>query len=102
MEEAAENQVNVNNADAARIGGSASSNSLFFTKLRKYNGDIQEDLNTWLREFERCCLIANRTDALVKGQYLMLCVGGRAKAVLEDLEAEQAEAQNFTVLSDKL
>ena len=63
-------------------------NSLFFTKLTKFSGHISEDLNTWIREFERCCLITNKTEELVKGQYLMFCVGGRAKAVLDDFEAE--------------
>ena len=92
---------NAGNVVPANSGGS-SSNNLFFTKLRKFNGDITEDLNTWIREFERCCLIANKTEDLVKGQYLMLCVGGRAKAVLDDLEAGLGVAQNYTALVAKL
>ena len=81
---------------------SSHSSNLFFTQLRKFTGVISDDLTTWLREFERCCVIANKTDDLVKGQYLMLCVGGRAKAVLDDFEAENGTAQNFTALLEKL
>ena len=87
---------------ALNAHGNSSSNNLFFMKLKKYNGDLSEDLSTWLREFERCCLIAHKTDMLVKGQYLMLCVGGRAKAVLDDYETELGAAQNFDALVTKL
>ena len=76
--------------------------SVFFTKLEKYSGDIHEDLQTWIREFERCCIIANKQDPEVKGQYLMLCVGGRAKAVLEKFEAEINEAQEYDALKAEL
>lgn len=102
VDNAAINTTGNNAANNIMNAGNSSSNSLFFTKLRKFNGDITEDLNTWIREFERCCLIANKTDDLIKGQYLMLCVGGRAKAVLDDLEAEVGTAQTFTVLTEKL
>ena len=81
---------------------SMSSSSIFFTKLAKYKGEINEDLETWLREFARCCLIANKTEADVKGQYLMLCVEGRAKAVLEKFEAEKAEPQKYDDLVAEL
>ena len=63
------------NTDASGTSAMAtnmSTNNLFFTKLIKYTGEINEDLNTWLREFYRCCLIAGKTDDLVKGQHLML------------------------------
>ena len=74
---------------------SMSSSSIFLTKLAKYKGEITEDLETWLREFARCFLIANKTVADVKGQYLMLCVEGRAKAVLEKFETEKTEPQIY-------
>ena len=76
--------------------------SIFFTKLTKYKGEIDEDLNTWLREFERCCVIANKQDDNVKGQYLMLCVEGRAKVVLEKFEAETGEPQEYDDLVAEL
>ena len=64
------------------IKGNMTSNptatSVFFTKLSKYSGDITEDLNTWLREFNRCALIANKTGDVLKAQYLMMCLDGRA------------------------
>ena len=69
--------------------------SIFLTKLTKYKGEINEDLNTWLREFERCCVIANKQEYNVKGQYLMLCVEGRAKTVLEKFEADKGEPQKY-------
>ena len=100
------NQLTQDGGNNAVIENTAQSNpntnNLFFTKLRKFTGEITDDLNTWLREFERCCVIANKTDELVKGQYLMFRVSGRAKAVLDDLEAEAGTAQNFTVLTTKL
>ena len=90
-----------NIVEANAVGGGSSSN-VFFTKLQKYKGDINEDLSTWIREFDRCCVIANKTDDLVKGQYLMFCVCGRAKAVLEDFEAGRGAAQTYTNLIMKL
>ena len=96
-------QVNGGNNVATGGGiGSSSSSNLFFTKLKKFSGEITDDLNTWVREFERCCVIANKTDDLVKGQFLMFCIGGRAKAVLDDFEAERGESQTFTALMTKL
>ena len=80
----------------------AAASNIFFTKLVKYKGDICEDLHTWLREFERCCVIANKQEPNVKGQYLMLCVEGRAQAVLEKFETEQGAAQEFDILVAEL
>ena len=79
-----------------------SATSVFFTKLSKYSGDIKEDLSTFVREFNRCAVIANKNNDAVKGQYLMLCVAGRAKAVLENYEAEQVDQLGFDVLVAKL
>ena len=76
--------------------------SVFFTKLSKYSGDITEDLNTWLREFNRCALIANKTGDVLKAQYLMMCLDGRAKAVLENYESEQTNPVGFNALVEKL
>ena len=76
--------------------------NIFFTKLSKFRGDLSEDLNTWLREFERCCIITNKHEPEVKGQFLMLCVEGRAKAILEKLEADEGEPQDYDILVNKL
>ena len=64
---------------------SSSALSIVFTKLERFTGNNGSDLTTWIRNFERCCVIANKTDDLVKGQLMMLCVEGQALAVLEDL-----------------
>ena len=47
------------------------------------------DLHTWLKNFERCCTIAERKDDLIQGQLLMLSIDGRALAVLEQVEKER-------------
>ena len=54
-----------------------------FSKLEKFTSNRSLDLRTWLRNFERCCVIAEKKDDLVKGQILMLCVDGRARAILD-------------------
>ena len=72
----------------------SSSMSVMFTKLEKFTGE--NDLEVWLRSFERCCLIAGKQDDLVKGQLLLLFVEKQAKAVLEELEEEKGQPQKFT------
>ena len=46
--------------------------NVVFNKLEKFSGIA--DLNTLLKNFERCCVVTNKTDDLVKGQLLMLCL----------------------------
>ena len=72
----------------------ASSNLMaLFSKLEKYNGS--EDLSSWLQKFNRCCMIADKNDDVIKGQLIMLCLSGQALAVAEQLEQERQGAQTF-------
>ena len=80
----------------------ANSLGILFTKLNKFTGDNDSDLTDWLRNFERCCVIAKREDALVKGKLLMLFVEGQAKAVLEEYEEEKGAPQEYNELADRL
>ena len=73
-----------------------------FNKVEKFEGKGDKDLVSWFRLFERACTIAQKTDDLVKGQLLMLCLSGQALAVAEHLEEEQAVQQNFTQLKTRL
>ena len=67
--------------------------NVIFSKLDKFTGIGDVDLNLWLRNFEHCCAIAEKTDKLVLGQLLILCVDGRAKATLDYSEEEKSEPQ---------
>ena len=49
---------------------------ILFTQLDKFTSNEATDLATWLRNFERCCVVANKDDDTVKGQLLMLFVDG--------------------------
>ena len=74
---------------------------LLFANLEKFNGS-NADLIPWLRQFDRCCVVANKTDENVKGQLLLICCTGQAKAILENFEEEQGTAQNYTALKGVL
>ena len=56
------------------------------------------DLHTWLKNFERCCTIAEKKDDLVQGQLLMLSVEGRALAVSEQVEEEKGSQLKYSDL----
>ena len=73
-----------------------SSFNIIFSKLEKFNGDGHIDLSQWLRNFDKCCVIAEKS-----GQILMLCVDGRAKAVLDQFE-EQGDPQKYNELKKQL
>ena len=74
-----------------------------FQKLEKFSGKNNEDLTSWLRGFERCLVIAGKTDDdLVKGQLLILCLCGQALAVAERLEEEKKTPQKYADLKAKL
>ena len=75
-----------------------------FTNLGKFSSNENGvDLTGWLRQFDRCCVVANKTDDLVKGQLLMLFVEGQAEAILEELEENNDGApQNYTNCVDTL
>ena len=79
-----------------------SSFNIIFSKLEKFTGDGHIDLRQWLRNFDRCCVIAEKSDDLVVGQILMLCVDGRAKAVLDQFEEEQGDPQKYSELKKQL
>ena len=72
--------------------------NIVFSKLEKFTGNGSLDLRTWLRNFERCSVIADKKDDLVKGQILMLCVDGRPRAILDQYEEVKATPQKFTDL----
>ena len=74
---------------------------LLFANLEKFNGS-NADLIPWLRQFDRCCLVANKNEENVKGQLLLICCTGQAKAILENYEEEQGAAQNYTALKAAL
>ena len=74
---------------------------LLFANLEKFTGN-NLDLVAWLRQFDRCCVVANRTEDAVKGQLLMLCVAGQAKAILENFEEEKGAVQPFSQLKGVL
>ena len=69
--------------------------------LEKFTGG-NIDLNSWLREFDRFCVVANKTEDNVKGQLLMLRVGGQAKAILETFEDQEDGPQPYSALKAKL
>ena len=80
----------------------ANNNISIFQKVEKYSGELSDDLTSWLRGFERCCVIAGKTEDLVKGQLLLLCLTGRALAVAEGLEEQEGAQQTFTQITTKL
>ena len=48
--------------------------NIVLSKFEKFTGNGSLDLRTWLSNFERCCVNAEKKEDLVKGQMLMLCV----------------------------
>ena len=72
----------------------ATAMNFVFNKWEKFSGNA--DLNTWLKNFKRCCVVTNKTDELVKGQLLMLFAESQAKAVLEVLEEVKETQQKFS------
>ena len=79
-----------------------SSFNIIFSKLEKFTGDGNVDLRQWLRNFDRCCVIAEKSEDLVVGQILMLCVDGRAKAVLDQFEEDKGAPQKYSDLKKQL
>ena len=79
-----------------------SSFNIIFSKLEKFTGDGDINLHQWLRNFDRCCVIAEKSDDLVVGQILMLCVDGRAKAILDQFEDEKGSPQKYSELKEQL
>ncbi len=83
----------------------ATSNSYIFSTLTKFSDGNGKDLATFLKQFDRCCAVANKVDGdvPVKRQLLMLFVEGRARAALEEYEISQNGAQQtYAVLIGKL
>ena len=77
-------------------------NISIFQKLEKFSGKTDDDLSSWLRSFERCCLIAGKNDDLVKGQLLTLCLCDQALAVVDRLEAEKKHLRSSQKLKQNL
>ena len=77
---------------------SMSSFNIIVSKLEKFTGDGHVDLRQWLRNFDRCYVIAEKSDDLVVGQIFMLCVDGRAKAVIDQFEEEKGDPQKYSVV----
>ena len=44
----------------ANAGGGSGGLGLLFSNLEKFSGN--SDLVAWLRQFERCCVVANKTE----------------------------------------
>ncbi len=76
--------------------------NIVFSKLEKFTGNGNVNLNQWIKSFERCCVIADKTDDLVQGQILMLCVDGRAKTCLDQFEDAKNEPRKFSALKKQL
>ena len=74
-----------------------------FSRLPKFTGvDGGPHFHTWLKNFERCCTIAEKKDDLVQGQLLMLSVEGRVLAVLEQVEEEKGSQLKYSDLKQSL
>ena len=80
----------------------ASSQFAIFNKLDKFSGHSSMDMPSWLHSFERCYIIASKSDDLAKGQLLMMCLTGQALAVAEQLEEEKKTAQKYSALKERL
>ncbi len=81
---------------------SMSSFNVIFSKLEKFTGDGNLDLHQRLRIFDRCCVVAEKSEDLVVGQILMLCVDGCAKAILDQFEQEAGCPQKYSVLKKQI
>ena len=73
-----------------------------FNKIEKFSGRGDRDFASWLRTFDRACIIGQKSDDLVKGQLLMLCLTGQAIAVAEQLEEEKKTPQKYSELKTRL
>ena len=73
-----------------------------FNRIEKFSGKGDTDFASWLRTFDRACTIAQKTDDLVKGQLMMLCLTGQAIAAAEQLEEEKNAQQPYSALKVQL
>ena len=82
------------------------SSAYIFTTLERFSDGSTTSLTTWLKKFERCCVVGNKTDTpacKIKGQLLLLFVEERAKAILEEFEETRGGIPlDFATLSAKL
>ena len=80
--------------------------SCIFSTLERFSDGNKTGLNTWLKKFDRCCVVANKVDGdngNIKGQLLLLFVDGRARAILEEFEETQGgQPQTYDALIAKL
>ena len=76
--------------------------NIVFSKLEKLTGNANIKLSEWLKGFEHCFVITDKQDDLVRGQILMLCISGHAKACLDQLEDSKQEPQKFSALKEQL
>ena len=67
--------------------------NIIFSKLEKFTSDGNVDLCQWFRNFDKFCVIAEKSDDLVVGEILMLCVDDRAKTFLHQFEEETGDPQ---------
>ena len=84
----------------------AAQSSYIFSTLEKFSDGSNATLTSWLRKFERCCIITNKVDATgsnIKGQLLLLFVEGRARAILDEYEtSEGGHPLSYVQLAAKL
>lgn len=71
-----------------------------FSSMEKFNG--KQESASWFRNFDRCCILTQKTEENVKAQLLMLCLNGQALAVAEQFEQENNAGQTFTALKNRL
>ena len=78
--------------------------SYFFQSLKKFSDGNGAELNAFLNQFNKCCVVGNKVDGdtPVKGQLLMLNVEGRAQAALDEFELDQGAPQTYDALVAKL
>ena len=94
------NKMDEGNASSGCTSSGSNHNNVF-NRIDKFNGK-DTDLASWIRTFDHACTIANKTDDLVRGQWLMLCLTGQALAVGEQLEEETKAQQPYTALKARL
>ena len=76
---------------------------IFFTSLGRFDGSDNQNMKSWFRLFDECCIRAGQgKDDIVKGRLLMLCLSGEALKVVEKMEEDCKEQQTYTSLMNQL
>ena len=70
-----------NIGDSVKTNMAGNSNINIFQTLEKFSGKNNDDLSSWLRGFNRCCVIAGKSDddLVIKRSLCCREIGGREK-----------------------